>query len=55
MFQLVDFVGSWWALWVPALLVVGPVLKVVSSEARAWVSEVREWVQMSHEGGEGRE
>lgn len=55
-FQLVDFVGSWWSLWVPALLVVAPVLRVVSSEARGWVSEVREWVQMNHERGrESRE
>lgn len=56
MFQLVDFVGNWWSLWVPVLFVVAPVVRVVSSEARGWVSEVREWVQMNNERGrEGKE
>lgn len=50
MFQLVDFVGSWWSLWVPVVLVVTPVLGVVSSEARGWVAEVREWVRIWQEG-----
>lgn len=54
MFQLVDFVGSWWSLWVPVLFVVGPVVRVVSSEVRAWVAEVREWVQMGREEGRKR-